>query len=245
MPLKGEKMSLLQKTSTVEAIVNLLMTRINNGFYRPGDKLPSERVLQDEMAVGRLALREALSRLNAMGIIATAHGRGTYVQDDVKSQTFRDVLVPYFALSSPKRLQDLVVARGMLESEIAGLAAQQRTTEQLNSLIEVVNYTFPTGIPPQDVARQDLLFHRMLADIIDNSFLAKMHEALVDHIKLFLGEYVKSKKSPKEVIDAHRPILRAIEQQDVDAARYQARMHVSFGVQDYEEYVQRSLGDQK
>ena len=104
-------MSLLQKTSAVEAVVKLLIDRIHSGEYRAGQKLPSERLLQEEIGVGRLTLREALSRLNAMGIITTAHGRGTYVEADIKSQTFRDFLVPYFALNDPKRLRDLVVAR--------------------------------------------------------------------------------------------------------------------------------------
>ena len=97
-------MTILKKISTVEAVVNLLTSRIHTGIYPPGSKLPSERRLQMEFGVGRLALREALSRLNAMGIIATAHGRGTFVQDGVKSEALKNVLIPHFALDDPKRL---------------------------------------------------------------------------------------------------------------------------------------------
>lgn len=233
-------MRTLQKITTVDAIVNLLISNINDGIYVPGEKLPSERLLQEELGVGRLALREALSRLNAMGIIATAHGRGTFVQDGVKSKTFRDVLIPYFALNSIKRLHDLVVARSMLESEIAGLAALQRTDEDLFSLTQIIEHKFPQSASSDDVANQDLMFHRVIADIIDNSFLAKMHEALIGHIQLFLCEYVKSKKSPGDVMDAHFPILRAIEKGDCEDARHQARLHVSYSVKDYEEYMVKS-----
>ena len=235
-------MSLLQKTSAVEAVVKLLIDRIHSGEYRAGQKLPSERLLQEEIGVGRLTLREALSRLNAMGIITTAHGRGTYVEDDIKSQTFRDFLVPYFALNDPKRLRDLVVARGMLESEIAGLAAEQRTEADLADLSEIVGCNFPQGSSLEEVARQDLTFHRRLAEIIDNGFLAKMHEALTDNISLFLREYVKSKANPKEVMQPHIPILKAIKDKNAEAARYHARMHVSYSVQDYERYIQKNIG---
>ncbi len=238
-------MTILQKTTTVDAIVNHLTSHINNGTYPPGAKLPSERLLQDELGVGRLALREALSRLNAIGVIATAHGKGTFVQDNVQSKTLKNVVMPYFALNSSKRLHDLVVTRGMLESEIAGLAAQQRTEKNLAALFQVVEHSFPANAPADDVANQDLMFHRMLADSIDNGFLTAMHEALIDHIQLFLCEYVKSKNSPREVMDAHLPILRAIESKDVEAARYHARLHVSFSIKDYEKYMQKSKGEKK
>jgi GntR family transcriptional regulator, transcriptional repressor for pyruvate dehydrogenase complex len=235
-------MSLLQKTSAVEAVVKLLIDRIHRGEYQAGQKLPSERLLQEEIGVGRLTLREALSRLNAMGIITTAHGRGTYVEDDIKSQTFRDILVPYFALNDPKRLHHLVVARSMLESEIAGLAAEQRTAADLAALAEIVDCAFPPDIKLVEVAQQDLLFHRKLAEIIDNGFLAKMHEALVDNIRLFLREYVKSKASPEEVMQPHIPILEAIKLGDAKSARHHARMHVSYSVQDYEKYINKTIG---
>ena len=237
--IEGDEMALVQKTTTVEAIVNLLIDRINQGLYPPGEKLPSERLLQDELGVGRLALREALSRLNAMGIIETSQGKGTWVLDDVKSETFRGVLVPYFALKNAKRLEDLMVARGMLESEIAGLAAQQRSETDLASLYQVVEHAFPATVSLEEVARQDLLFHRMLAEIIDNGFLAKMHEALIDHIRLFLNEYVKSKEGPAEVMRPHLPILHAIEAQDSERARREARAHISYSLQDYERYIQQ------
>lgn len=235
-------MSLLQKTSAVEAVVKLLIDRIHSGEYRAGQKLPSERLLQEEIGVGRLTLREALSRLNAMGIITTAHGRGTFVEDDIKSQTFRDFLVPYFALNDPKRLRDLVVARGMLESEIAGLVAEQRSEADLADLNEIVECDFSQGISLEEIAQQDLLFHRRMAEIIDNGFLAKMHEALIDNIRLFLREYVKSKANPNEVMQPHIPILKAIKEQDAEAARYHARMHVSYSVQDYERYIHTTIG---
>jgi DNA-binding FadR family transcriptional regulator len=235
-------MSLVQKTSAVEAVVNLLIDRIHRGEYLAGQKLPSERLLQEELGVGRLTLREALSRLNAKGIITTAHGRGTFIEDDIKSQTFRDILVPYFALNNPKRLGDLVVARSMLESEIAGLAAEQRTRADVVSLAEIVDCTFPPNMSTEEIAQQDLLFHRKLAEIIDNGFLVKMHEALVDNIQLFLREYVKSKASPEEVMQPHIPILEAIEVGDAEAARYHARMHVSYSVQDYQEYIHKTIG---
>lgn len=236
-------MNKIEKTSTVEAVVNLLTSRIHDGIYMPGEKLPSERKLQDELGVGRLALREALSRMNAMGIIETSHGKGTFVQNDLKSLTMKNVLIPYFALNDSRRLRDLVDARGMIESEIAGLAAEQRTDADLERLTAILDRKFAPDVPPETVARQDLLFHVELALIVNNHFLAIMHEALMAHIQAFLNEFVKSKNDPVAVMAAHRPILAAIARRDPESARHLARLHVSFSMKDYEDFVAKNSTD--
>lgn len=233
-------MNKIEKTSTVDAVVNLLTSRIHDGTYVPGEKLPSERKLQDEFGVGRLALREALARMNAMGIIETSHGKGTFVQDDLKSRTMKNVLIPYFALNDSRRLRDLVDARGMIESEIAGLAARQRTDADLEKLATILERKFPPDVPLETVARQDLLFHVELALIVDNQFLMIMHKALMAHIQEFLNEFVKSKNDPVAVMAAHCPILEAIARRDAEGARHLARLHVSFSMKDYKDFVAKN-----
>lgn len=233
-------LSLIKKTSTVEAVVNLLTGRIHAGVYPPGSKLPSERLLQMEFGVGRLALREALSRLNAMGIIATAHGRGTYVQDGVKSTALKNVLIPHFALNDPKRLAELVEARAMLESELAGLAAQRRTTEGSQCLEKLLDREVTMKTPWEEIADIDLQFHQQLATFAGNPFLASMHEALISHIHLFLRAFVKNKNNPPAVLAAHRPLLQAIQAGDQEEARRQARLHITSSRRDYERFIEQN-----
>jgi GntR family transcriptional regulator, transcriptional repressor for pyruvate dehydrogenase complex len=64
----------LSKISTADAVVNYIKERIEGGVFKPGEKLPSERLLQKELAVSRFTLREALARLSALGIIKTQPG---------------------------------------------------------------------------------------------------------------------------------------------------------------------------
>lgn len=227
----------VEKRSLVDALVKELTERIRKGIYKPGGKLPSERLLQVEFGVGRLALREALSRLNAVGVIATSHGRGTFVQEDVESRTVQQVLAPYFALQDSARLRDLVDARMMIEGEIAWQVAGNRTTDDLERLRAIVDHGFAPDVSLAEVARQDLLFHAELAGMVENRFLTVMHEALLAHIESFLTEFVKSKENAAAVMEAHRPILAAIEQGDSEAAWRLARLHVSYSMQDYEEFV--------
>lgn len=228
-----------EKTSTVEALVNSLTERIYNGFYEPGSRLPSERILQNEFEVGRLALREALNRLNAMGIIETSHGKGTFVLDGIKSRTLKNMLIPHFALNDSKRLKELVDARTMIESEIAGLAALQRNNDDIRRLEMILNQDVDKTILPEVIAYMDLQFHQELSLMVDNHFLVLMHEALTSHIRIFLNEFVKNKENPAEVLDAHRPILEAIRRGNADDARNLVRLHISYSMQDYENFIQQ------
>src|SRR5512140_3304985 len=86
----------LAKISTASAVVNYIKKRIEEGLLKPGEKLPSERLLQQELAVSRFTLREALARLSALGIIKTTHGKGTIVAREVNSATLADVFIPLF-----------------------------------------------------------------------------------------------------------------------------------------------------
>lgn len=232
----------IETTSRVDAVVNILTERIHDGFYPPGTKLPSERKLQEEFGVGRLALREALSRMNAVGIIETSHGRGTFVQDDVKIATLKNVLIPYFALNDSGRLKDFVEARGMIEGEIAWQAANKCSDEDIERLRAVLDYDFPPSTSHEEVAEQDLKFHRELARIVDNHFLDLMHEALTSHTRAFLERYVRSKPTYGEVMDAHKPILQAIQDGDAEKARKLARKHISFSMQVFEDFVEQEKG---
>lgn len=228
----------IETTSRVDAVVNILTRRIHEGFYSPGSKLPSERKLQDEFGVGRLALREAISRMNAVGIIETSHGKGTFVQDDVKISTLKNVLIPYFALNDSGRLKDFVEARGMIEGEIAWQAARRCNREDITRLQSILDYEFPSTVSHSEVAVQDLSFHRELSRIVNNHFLDLMHEALTSHTKAFLERYVRSKPTHREVMEAHYPILEAIRDGDSEKARELARRHISFSMKVYEDFVE-------
>ena len=72
-------------------IATQLMELIELQKLSPGDKLPPERQLADLLEVSRPSLREALHILQAQGLVQIKHGQGTYVQEPVVAQEFRDI----------------------------------------------------------------------------------------------------------------------------------------------------------
>jgi GntR family transcriptional repressor for pyruvate dehydrogenase complex len=233
----------IRRRSTSEAIVDHLLERIRSGEYGPGDKLPSERELQAELGVGRLSLREGLARLSALGIIRVDHGKGAFVQEGIDAGAMHSVLVPLFPHSNARTLRDLVEARSLVEGEQAALAARRRTEQDLQALRELVDVSTEEIEGSREVARLDQRFHREIARIADNEFLAAMLGALAQHVQAFLRDYARALDDPRSVLDRHRPILEAIEAGDADTARSEARRHVDVCKSSLENYIDRATSE--
>jgi GntR family transcriptional repressor for pyruvate dehydrogenase complex len=217
----------IRRISTPEVIVDYILKSIDRGDLRPGRRLPSERKLQDELGVGRLALREALARLSALGVIRVEHGRGAFLQERVCGETISQALTPLLARRSTKSLQDLVQARSLIEGEVTALAAVRRTKADVRRLEAMLDRP---DVDPGDetaLAELDYAFHQEVARIADNEFLAVMLGALADQIRQFLLRYVRAYRDPTGIIERHRPIVDAIIAGDSSRARDCAREHVN------------------
>ncbi len=104
-----------QPRSRVQSIVAHLTGRIDDGSLRPGARLPTEVEMMRMLGVGRSAVREAMSHLQAAGRVETRHGVGTFV------------LAPCDGAA-------LLELRVGLEADAAALAAQRRSDAQLTQL---------------------------------------------------------------------------------------------------------------
>lgn len=99
----------------VQGIVAHLTGRIDDGSLRPGARLPTEVEIMRMLGVGRSAVREAMSHLQAAGLVETRHGIGTFV------------LAPCDGAA-------LLELRVGLEADAAALAAERRSDAQLAQL---------------------------------------------------------------------------------------------------------------
>jgi GntR family transcriptional repressor for pyruvate dehydrogenase complex len=219
-------MDMIKRTSTSEAIVEHLLTQIRKGEYGPGDWLPSERQLQEQLGVGRLALREALARLSALGIIQVSHGKGAQLQEQVDEAVLINALIPSFAGRSSKGLQDLVETRSLIEGELAAKAALKRTDEDIERLRRILDDPGTALTSDEALAEMDFSFHCEVARIADNEFLTVMMKVFADHVRSFLLNYVRAYQDAESIIKRHRPILEAIIAGDPERARRYAHNHV-------------------
>ena len=114
--------------SLAEDLVTELSRRIREGELARAAKLPTESQVMQEHGVSRTVVREAISRLQASGLVETRHGIGTFVRDIPSASGF------YIDPDSIVTLHDVLAVlelRISLEVEAAGLACSRRTDQQL------------------------------------------------------------------------------------------------------------------
>lgn len=215
----------LLKITATEAVVESLTQRIKHGEFGPGEKLPSEQALLKEYEVSRLTLREALAKLAAWGMIQVMHGKGAYIGETISAPALDNVLSPYFPEKNLDRMNDLVEARNMIESEITAKVAINRTNKDIRRLERLLNYDFQKITSAKKFAEQDYAFHLALSQMAGNEFFLSMYQALSRQIQFFLIQYAQSIADWKKALNRHQPILEAIIDQNTEQARFLAREH--------------------
>ena len=112
----------------VDEIVEGLQASIRDGQLKPGEKLPTEAEIMTRFDVSRTVVREALSKLQASGLVETRHGIGTFVLPPADKTNFKIAAGDFATLADVISVLELRIS---LEVESAGLAAQRRSPEQL------------------------------------------------------------------------------------------------------------------
>jgi len=119
------------------SLTTTLVRRILGGVYPPGDKLPTEREMAEEFGVSRHIVREALKRLEALGMLRIKHGSGTYANDAVLVggvELFEYLLFDEQGNFDTRILQDFFAFWIHFIPEVFRLAASQRTDEEMQDL---------------------------------------------------------------------------------------------------------------
>ncbi len=109
----------------------------------PGAKLPSERELCESFAVSRTALREALRRLSARGLISVRKGSGMFVSEIKTEDAIKSLNLYYDLKFDSNLISQIIEVRRLFEPEIARLASRNRSEEDVqllrNNILDLIN----------------------------------------------------------------------------------------------------------
>ncbi|GGF10387.1 GntR family transcriptional regulator [Aliidongia dinghuensis] len=203
-----------------------ILGQIVAGKLPTGARLPSETRLGAIFGVSRPVIREAISRLQADGLVATRHGAGTFVLRRPGPEFLR--LAPIGSIADLMRCCEYRIA---VEGEAAALAAERRTPEALAE-IEAALAALDRVIERGEVgAEADNRFHVAIAKASQNELFRASLDALSSHIfagmtvarNLTLGH---SRERLLLVQDEHRRIVEAIRAGDAEEARRVMRQHI-------------------
>lgn len=215
----------------VPEIVASLESDIREGRLVPGQKLPTESELVGRFDVSRTVVREAISRLQASGLVETRHGIGTFViEPRVPEPTFR-IAPEDFATAAD--VIELLELRISLESEAAALAAQRRSDVSLAAMAAALT-SFNVAIhADSDAVPSDFQFHMEVARATGNRHFAELMTYLgtmiIPRTRLNTADRAPEGRLAylERVHLEHENIFDAIRRQDAEAARAAMRTHLS------------------
>ena len=211
-------------------LAHVLVGRIRNGDYAPGEKLPKEAAFMDEFGVSRTVVREAISYLQAVNLAETRHGIGTFVLKVDESAPFRIQPEQLGTLRDTIALLELRIG---IETEAAAIAAARRTEANLVSMqaaLEAFSEAIEAG---QDAANADFQFHREIALATQNSHFVEVMNSLGPGVIPRARLAIAAAQDPNRLMYLrrvpleHESIYNAIRDQDVDSARAAIRTHLS------------------
>src|SRR3954451_7651901 len=168
----------IERRKVYELVAERLIAQLGDGV-QPGAPLPPERQLMQQYAVGRSSVREALRMLESRGLIES-RGNGAFVVGEPRSP-FTDGLGGLIA-GGETDLRQLFEVRGLLEAEIAALAAERRTDEQLRRL-GASGRAVAGGLDSEEpYIPADIEFHMILAEATGNRFVVHLMQAVRDQL---------------------------------------------------------------
>jgi DNA-binding FadR family transcriptional regulator len=211
-------------------LVERFSDRIRAGQLQPGAKLPTEAAIMEEFEVSRTVVREAISKLQAAGLVETRHGIGTFVIGPGDSPSFKITPEQFGTLQDVIAVLELRIG---LETEAAGLAAQRRTVDNLAALRKALDAVIAAVEAGQDSVAADFQFHLEIARATQNShfteLMATLGSQIIPRARLEPSADMSAERLAymRRVNAEHESILDAIASQDAESARAAMRTHLS------------------
>lgn len=206
----------IKRPSVVEEIIDSFKEKLISGELKPGDKLPSEAQLMEQLGIGRTALREAVKMLSALGVIDVRQGDGSYIMKGASSATMSPLVFAVLLESGMTR--ELLELRTLLETGYCQLAGEKATIEDMRLIEESANNfeekVKMDGRDVDDLTKADLKFHFTILNATHSPMVIKISGAVEE---LFFGSIrntISQIEGREWGVEGHRNILSAIRAND-------------------------------
>lgn len=212
------------KQSLSDRLARRIRNMIRSGNYRQGDRLPAITEMARRFGVGHPSVREALKKLETIGVVDIRHGAGVFVS---RSQEVLVMASPdYPGAVTRKLLLDLVQTRMPLEVESITCAARHIKPEQLARLRELLAVAAEHLHDDEQLNIDAMAFHRQIALASDNAVLAQVIDVLqalfTDEQQMILDIQGSREEDQRE----HRGLVQALEAGDEALCARLMRAHL-------------------
>lgn len=214
----------IAKSTLADRIATQIAQMIREGDYASGERLPTINDMAGRFGVGHPTLREALKKLETLGLVNVKHGSGVYVEADQDQLLMSN---PVFTGDVSKDMMlDLIEARIPIEQRTVVLAARNASEEHLQRMDDLLEEAGEHLQDDEELTRTNMAFHREVAVASGNVVLGQLLKVLSnlfeEEQRGILDVYGSRKKDHSE----HRGILEAIQLGDEALAETRMQEHL-------------------
>ena len=200
----------------------LTMITVDKKFL-PGEKLPNEIDLSEELEISRTTLREAVRILAAKGVVEIRRGLGTFVREDFKIDDKKGIL----SLANLKTdIRDLYEMRLIVEPEAAYYAAMRASEEEIahiESLGKQIEKDIAEGKNRTEAERN---FHKAIAKASHNEFMTKLMPVIYQAIDRGVKLSESREKAVSDTVLDHKAIVEFLRMRNGEGARSAMKIHI-------------------
>lgn len=209
-----------------EMTTDALLAMIARGEYKAGDRLPTEKELTEMFSVSRVTIREAIKRLNSLGMVTIRQGDGTYLNHTDADSVVRPLMSTM--VLNDLSIEEIYDARLFVEVGNVRLAARNRTEKDLVQLKELLASMEKTLDPyvSEEFSRLDNRFHEMIGKISGNYVLSSTYSALQQLLRYYISTTNHSYDTAKTSMFHHQHIVSYIEERNEYLAGVTMEQHV-------------------
>src|ERR1700743_1105625 len=151
----------IERTTLAASAFEQLISNVVHGKWKAGERLPAERELCQQLGIARTSLREALKAMELVGMLDSRVGDGTFVCP--RSEFLSRPLLWAFTGTDHAELRDIMEARTLIEENLAGLAAERGSEEEVAAIERSVQMMRDCIDRHDSILEADLLFHLAIA----------------------------------------------------------------------------------
>ena len=232
------RMKPIENNSVVQQVITRITDMLQAGRFKPGDRLPTEYQLMDELHVSRNSLREAIKILSAMGLLVVRRGDGTYICDELEPSVFDSVA--YSILMGSSRESEIVELRQLLDENVLRLAIRNCRDDEIDLLqesIDEMRRLFEEGLISA-AARVDYNFHLRLAHYARNRFLERIVIGVYRLFENSIEKNIRTEDLFAQAAEHHQNIVDCLRARDQGQVRDIVERSLSSWKKDIKEKMQ-------
>ncbi len=214
------------RNTLVDDTANKIRQMIFDGEIKPGELLPPRKELAAQFGVGISTIHEAVKSLDAVGLVESRPGKGTWVRPNALESVIHPSLITN--RFGQIDVETIYEARLMLEVALAELAAQKASPEDIEAMWSAFDAAQDVIDDNEEFARLDWNFHMAIAKAGHNVLIETFYHLSRELLLEFVIDVIKLPLVKEDASEYHRVQAEAIARHDVEAARKAAYDHMLY-----------------